>query len=400
MICIARTFGAPETVPAGNVARSRSNGVDAVAELACHLGDEVRDVREALGLQEPLDLARCPGRQTRERSLRPRSTSITCSARSFSEVSSRSASPSPRAVVPAIGLRLARVPSSLHVRLGRRADERDAVELQQEEVRRRVDAAQRAVDGERRVAVVALCTLGEHDLEGVAAADVLLRSARRAARARRGRGNATSPAATTGSASGGSTRRASTRATSAGSPSEHLGSAGRRGRSGEARRRPRSGSRRHRARPRAAAPSAPASRCGRSRGSRRRPRRAARPPRRRRSGRRSRPASSARAAPGRRSRAGSTRVRSRAGAGTPPSGVRRSMSRSVVVIVETQNDPRGSSGRAVRAVARPSTRAGSRPARGASPTSLWKTVCGSGRSSGSSVGQPGSMRKPWRPLNC
>ena len=52
MICIARTFGAPETVPAGNVARSRSQGVDAVAQLAGDLGDEVRDVREALDLRK------------------------------------------------------------------------------------------------------------------------------------------------------------------------------------------------------------------------------------------------------------------------------------------------------------------------------------------------------------
>ena len=34
MICIARTFGAPETVPAGKHARSSSNGVHAVAQLA------------------------------------------------------------------------------------------------------------------------------------------------------------------------------------------------------------------------------------------------------------------------------------------------------------------------------------------------------------------------------
>ena len=53
---MARTFGAPETVPAGNVARSRSNGVDAVAELARDLRDEVRDVREALRLEEALDV--------------------------------------------------------------------------------------------------------------------------------------------------------------------------------------------------------------------------------------------------------------------------------------------------------------------------------------------------------
>ena len=52
-----------------------------------------------------------PGTHTRERSLRPRSTSITCSARSFSEASSRSASPSPGCVEPAIGFSDARGPS-------------------------------------------------------------------------------------------------------------------------------------------------------------------------------------------------------------------------------------------------------------------------------------------------
>ena len=66
MICIARTFGAPETVPAGNVARSTSNGVTPVAQLAGHLGDEVRDVREALRLEEALDLDRSRHADARE----------------------------------------------------------------------------------------------------------------------------------------------------------------------------------------------------------------------------------------------------------------------------------------------------------------------------------------------
>ena len=95
-----------------------------------------------------------PGAQTRERSLRPRSTSITCSARSFSEASSRSASPSPGGVVPAIGFRLARAALDLDERLRRRADQREAVELEQEEVRRRVDAPQRAVERRAREAGV------------------------------------------------------------------------------------------------------------------------------------------------------------------------------------------------------------------------------------------------------
>src|SRR6266508_1544034 len=50
-----------------------------------------------------------PGMHTRERSFRPRSTSMTCSARSFWEASSASSSPSQ--LVPAIGFTAARVPS-------------------------------------------------------------------------------------------------------------------------------------------------------------------------------------------------------------------------------------------------------------------------------------------------
>ena len=95
-----------------------------------------------------------PGRQTRERSLRPRSTSMMCSARSFSEASSRAASPSPGLVEPAIGLSAGARALALDERLGRGADERDAVELEQEEVGGGVDAAQRAVERERRDADV------------------------------------------------------------------------------------------------------------------------------------------------------------------------------------------------------------------------------------------------------
>ncbi len=92
MICIARTFGAPDTVPAGKHARKRSNGGRPGEELARDLGHEVRHVRVALGLEEP-PTRTVPGLHTRERSLRPRSTSMMCSARSFSEARSPSASP-------------------------------------------------------------------------------------------------------------------------------------------------------------------------------------------------------------------------------------------------------------------------------------------------------------------
>ena len=124
-------------------------GADAVGDLAGDLGDEVRDVREPLDLEEALDVHRAR-RQTRERSLRPRSTSITCSARSFSEASSRSASPSPAAGRPGDRVQARARALELHVRLRRRADHRVVAELEQEQVRRRVDPAQRAVDRERR----------------------------------------------------------------------------------------------------------------------------------------------------------------------------------------------------------------------------------------------------------
>ena len=146
MICIARTFGAPETVPAGKHARSRSNGVDPVVQSSPATSETRCVTCEKRSGSRNRSTCTVPGTQTRERSLRPRSTSITCSARSFSEASSRSASPSPGCVVPAIGFRLARPPSALTSVSGERADEREVAELEQEEVRRRVDAPQRAVE--------------------------------------------------------------------------------------------------------------------------------------------------------------------------------------------------------------------------------------------------------------
>src|SRR5262245_16378791 len=110
--CIARTFGAPETVPAGKQACSRSNGETpgrrspATCETRC-VTCEYRST------SRNFSTVTLPGTHTRERSLRPRSTSMTCSARSFSDPSRRAASPSPRSVVPAIGLTPARPTSHL-----------------------------------------------------------------------------------------------------------------------------------------------------------------------------------------------------------------------------------------------------------------------------------------------
>src|SRR6478609_1045371 len=81
-----------------------------------------------------------PGTQTRERSLRPRSTSIVCSARSFSDASSAAVSASPWGSVPAIGF----------------------------------SSAQRPIELDRRGRRRASRALRDHDLEDVALADVLL----------------------------------------------------------------------------------------------------------------------------------------------------------------------------------------------------------------------------------
>ncbi len=63
---------------------------------------------------------------------------------------------------------------ALDERLRRRADQGQPVELEQEEIRRRVDGAQRAVERDRGRRSRTFCSLREHDLEGVADPDVLL----------------------------------------------------------------------------------------------------------------------------------------------------------------------------------------------------------------------------------
>ena len=65
---------------------------------------------------------------------------------------------------------------ALDDRLGRAAHEREVAELEEEEVRRRVDAAQRPVELDRRRRRRAGRALRDHDLEDVALADVLLRA--------------------------------------------------------------------------------------------------------------------------------------------------------------------------------------------------------------------------------
>src|SRR5919204_653579 len=124
-------------------------GRDVVAEGAGDLGNEMRDVREALGLDEAFDAHGARRADAREivapevdehhmlgavllRREQALSVAGAGGGRAGDRVQARAAS------------------LQLDQRLRRGADEREAVELEQEEVRRRVDPAERPVELERR----------------------------------------------------------------------------------------------------------------------------------------------------------------------------------------------------------------------------------------------------------
>ncbi len=127
-----------------------------------------------------------PGRQTLARSLRARSTSIRCSARSFSSTASSAAKASSASGVaprgPGSGDGMAEHAAVRHLdeRLGRRPDDRDRAAVlplvgEQVHVGRRVQLPEHAVDVERARRRRQVEALGDDDLEHVAVADVLLR---------------------------------------------------------------------------------------------------------------------------------------------------------------------------------------------------------------------------------
>ena len=203
MICIARTFGAPETVPAGKHARRSSNGP--TPSRSSPTTSETRWVtweKRSASMNRSTAPSR-PGTRGRGRSGRDRRASRAPPGPSRRRAAARRR-PRPAVVVPAIGFSDARRPVALDERLGRGADERDSAELEQEEVRRGVHAPKRAVERERRRARRALGPLREDDLERVAGTDVLLARGGRSPRARpaRGSGGAAraepSPGATSG----------------------------------------------------------------------------------------------------------------------------------------------------------------------------------------------------------
>ena len=171
----------------------RVERVELRPEPALDVRHEVEDVAVALDLHVLAD--RDGARPaTRPRSLRPRSTSITCSARSLGSrwsCSARSASSrasAPRGRVP--GDRVGRQPVALDLeeQLRARADDLERRRAHEEQVRARVDPAQRAVEAdavERRAGrgvgrQVERLAAGEHDLDRLAGRDRVLRDLDRA----------------------------------------------------------------------------------------------------------------------------------------------------------------------------------------------------------------------------
>ena len=121
-----------------------------------------------------------PVSHTRPRSLRPRSTSITCSACSFfvgeqfldqGLVAGRILAPG---AGPCDGVDCHRVPFLAHEEFGGGADDLAVAEVEEVEIGGGVEDPQRAVDLERVDRGLAGQALGEHDLEGVSGRDVLL----------------------------------------------------------------------------------------------------------------------------------------------------------------------------------------------------------------------------------
>ena len=202
----------------------------------------------------------------------------------------------------------ARLPvGSLDERLRRGADEREVVQLEQEQVRRRIDPPQRPVQLERGGRRRPLGALREHDLERVARADVPLRPLD-AALVLEPPGRAPSATAVPVPAHLGERCAAGRRAARRSRPrrrTRRLRDPSR-GRTGRARRRSRTGSRGGPARRQAAAPSARAAPRSRRRGSRRPARHTPRPPRSRPAASRSRRRSAFPAGRARRTRGGTT----------------------------------------------------------------------------------------------
>ena len=179
MISIARTFGAPLTVPAGSVARSTSIGPRPSRSVPVHLRRQVHHVAVALQRHQLVDLhgaelgdaADVVAGEVDEHHV------LGALLRVLGQLGGHPA-------VVLVGLaalagagdraRDHGAVEQLHHRLRRRPDDRQLGVAQEVHVRARVDLAQHPVDVERVGVELEVVALGEHDLEDVAGDDVLL----------------------------------------------------------------------------------------------------------------------------------------------------------------------------------------------------------------------------------
>ena len=179
MISIARTFGAPDTVPAGNVARSASNASLPGASVAGDVAHDVHDVAVVLDLHELVDADR-PRRRDAAQVVAAQVDehdvlgSLLLVGEQVGAQAAVLGGVTPRGRVPGERAREHLVALHAHERLGARADERHVAGADVEHVRARVHGAQHAVEVQPVALVRRREALREHDLEDVARRDVLL----------------------------------------------------------------------------------------------------------------------------------------------------------------------------------------------------------------------------------
>ena len=181
MICIARTFGAPTSVPAGNAAANRSNASLPGRELAVHAADDVHHVAVALDMTVRIhadgagsrDAAEVVAREIDEHDVLGVLLRIGEQFLLQSRVLRAVLAARPRAG-DRPHLRVA--VRQLHQRFGRRADDHAVAEIAIEHVRRRIQQAQCAIGFERLQLAFAGEAHRQHQLVDVACGDVLLRA--------------------------------------------------------------------------------------------------------------------------------------------------------------------------------------------------------------------------------
>ena len=180
MISIARTFGAPETVPAGKPAESAATTSTSSRSSPSTLRDDVHDVAVALDEEAVGDLHRADlgdaadvvaAEVEQHQMLRALLRVGEQFGREREILARRLAAPARAGDRADDDLAVAHP----HQDFRARDDDLEAAEIEEAEIGRGIDAPQRAIERERRQFEAAGEALRKHDLEGVARDDVILR---------------------------------------------------------------------------------------------------------------------------------------------------------------------------------------------------------------------------------